>query len=215
MKKILVVEDNQIVAGVYRAKLQAEGFQVEVAVDGQAGMDMIERTHPDLVLLDLIMPKMTGVEILTRLRAQTAFQTLPVIVFSSSYVSDEAWQAGATQVLNKASHSPKQVVEEVRRALAAIPPIQVAASSPLVAASTASIPLESSPATPLMRTRNSSRDCERLSLKLRPKHSPPCAQRFKPSQTIRAMQPISSIYTERFMPFPATRVYQGCLEFSG
>ena len=59
MKKILVVEDNAVVAGVYRAKLQAEGFQVEVAADGQAGLEMIERTRPDLVLLDLILPKMT------------------------------------------------------------------------------------------------------------------------------------------------------------
>src|SRR5687768_2790554 len=114
MKRIIVVEDNQIVASVYRTKLQAEGFQVEVASDGVAGLEMIMRLKPDLVLLDIVLPKMSGVEILERIRAREEFRTLPVIVFSSSYISDEAWQAGATQVLNKASSSPKQVVEEVR-----------------------------------------------------------------------------------------------------
>lgn len=118
-KTIVVVEDNQLIAGVYRSKLQAEGFQVEVAADGQAGLEMIRRTRPDLVLLDLLLPKVTGIEILIKLRAQPDSQKLPVVVFSSSYVSDDAWKAGATQVLNKATHSPKQVVEEVNNILAA------------------------------------------------------------------------------------------------
>lgn len=118
-KTIVVVEDNQLIAGVYRAKLQAEGFRVEVAADGQAGLEMIRRTRPDLVLLDLLLPKITGIELLTKLRAQPDSQQLPVVVFSSSYVSDDAWKAGATQVLNKATHSPKQVVEEVNNLLAA------------------------------------------------------------------------------------------------
>ncbi len=119
MKRILVVEDNQVVASVYRAKLQAEGFQVEVASDGAMGLEMITRLKPDLVLLDIVLPKLSGIEILKKLRAGEEFRSLPVIVFSSSYVSDEAWQAGATQVLNKASSSPKQVVEEVKNMLAA------------------------------------------------------------------------------------------------
>lgn len=129
-KTIVIVEDNQLIAGVYRSKLQAEGFQVEVAADGQAGLEMIERSRPDLVLLDLLLPKITGIEILTKLRAQPASQKLPVVVFSSSYVSDDAWKAGATQVLNKATHSPKQVVEEVNNLLAAsIAPAQSASAS--------------------------------------------------------------------------------------
>ena len=118
-KTIVVVEDNQIVAAIYRSKLQAEGFLVEVAEDGQAALEMIERARPDLVLLDMVLPKLSGIEVLKRLRAQTDFQALPVIVFSSSYVSNEAWEAGAAQVLNKASHSPKLVVEEVKNLLAA------------------------------------------------------------------------------------------------
>lgn len=116
-KTIVVVEDNPIIASVYRTKLQAEGFRVEVASDGHIGLNTIELIRPDLVLLDLVLPKMSGVEVLTNLRAQADFHALPVIVFSSSYVSDEAWQAGATRVLNKASHTPNQVVEEVKNLL--------------------------------------------------------------------------------------------------
>ena len=119
MRKILVVEDNQIVANIYRTKLQAEGFKVEVAADGEAGLAAINHLKPDLVLLDVMLPKQSGVEVLKKVRARPEFQALPVIVFSSSYVSDEAWQAGATQVLTKASYSPKQVVEEVKNILAA------------------------------------------------------------------------------------------------
>lgn len=130
MKKIVVVEDNQVVASVYRAKLQAEGFQVEVASDGEAELELIKRTAPDLVLLDLVLPKLGGVEILKYLRGQTEFRFLPVIVFSSSYVSDEAWQAGATQVLNKATHRPKQVVDEVKNLLAAACATSTANGSP-------------------------------------------------------------------------------------
>jgi CheY-like chemotaxis protein len=131
-KTIVVVEDNQIVAAIYRSKLQAEGFLVEVAEDGQGGLEMIERVRPDLVLLDLVLPKLSGVEVLKQLRAQPDFQALPVIVFSSSYVSDEAWEAGATQVLNKASHCPKLVVEEVKTLLAAtLTPLMPAKNSQL------------------------------------------------------------------------------------
>jgi CheY-like chemotaxis protein len=119
MKRILIVEDNQIVACVYRAKLQAEGFGVEVAKDGEVGLEMILRLKPDLVLLDIVLPKLSGIEILKKLCVQEDFQNLPVIIFSSSYVSDEAWQAGANQVLNKASSSPKQVLEGVRNMLVA------------------------------------------------------------------------------------------------
>lgn len=120
-KNVVVIEDNQIVAAIHCSKLQAEGFHVEVAVDGQAGLEMIERVRPDLVLLDLLLPKIDGIEVLKQLRAQSDFQTLPVIVFSSSYVNDEAWKAGASQVLNKASHSPKLVIEEIKNLLEADP----------------------------------------------------------------------------------------------
>ena len=119
MKKVVIVEDNRVVARIYQAKLQAEGFLVELAYDGESGLEMIRRVKPDLVLLDLMLPKISGVEILRSIRAESDFQAMPIIVFSSAYVSEKAMEAGATLALTKATYSPKQIVEEVRKILAA------------------------------------------------------------------------------------------------
>ena len=116
-KKILIVEDDQIVANIYRNKFSVEGYQVEVALDGQSGMEMLKTFHPDAVVLDLMLPKMTGVDFMKQIRAQSDFEQLPVIVFSNTYLTNmvqEAWKAGATKCLSKANCTPKQVLEVLR-----------------------------------------------------------------------------------------------------
>ena len=116
-KKILIVEDDQIVANIYRNKFSVEGYEVEVALDGQAGMEMLHTFRPDAVVLDLMLPKMTGVEFMKHIRAKSDFQKLPVIVFSNTYLTNmvqEAWKAGATKCLSKANCTPKQVMEVLR-----------------------------------------------------------------------------------------------------
>jgi DNA-binding response OmpR family regulator len=146
MKKIVVVEDQQVMATIYRAKLTAEGFHVEVAPDGEQGLEVIMRTKPDLVLLDLMMPKLNGIEVLKTLRSMEEFKTLPVVVFSSSGGSaktDEAWQSGATMVLSKANHSPKQLIESIRTALAMSADSQPITTSPTTVAAPVSTPEES------------------------------------------------------------------------
>jgi DNA-binding response OmpR family regulator len=116
-KKILIVEDDQIVANIYRNKFSVEGFQVEVALDGQSGMEVLKTFRPDAVVLDLMLPKMTGVDFMKQVRAHEDFQQLPVIVFSNTYLTNmvqEAWKAGATKCLSKANCTPKQVIEVLR-----------------------------------------------------------------------------------------------------
>jgi DNA-binding response OmpR family regulator len=116
-KKILIVEDDQIVANIYRNKFSVEGYEVEVALDGQSGMEMLKSFRPDAVVLDLMLPKMTGVDFMKQIRAQADFQKLPVIVFSNTYLTNlvqEAWKAGATKCLSKANCTPKQVIEVLR-----------------------------------------------------------------------------------------------------
>jgi len=116
-KKILIVEDDQIVANIYRNKFSVEGYQVEVALDGQSGMEMLNSFRPDAVVLDLMLPKMTGVDLMKQIRSQSDFQQLPVIVFSNTYLTNmvqEAWKAGATKCLSKANCTPKQVIEVLR-----------------------------------------------------------------------------------------------------
>jgi CheY-like chemotaxis protein len=122
MKKILIVEDDQIVANIYRNKFTVEGYKVEVASDGLSGMDMVSSFQPDAVILDLMLPTMTGVEFVKRIRGNPQTENLPVIVFSNTYLTNmvqEAWKAGATKCLSKANCTPKQVIEVLQSTLGA------------------------------------------------------------------------------------------------
>ena len=117
MKKILIIEDDQIVANIYRNKFSVEGFEVEIAHDGPAGLECIHNFKPDAVILDLMLPKMTGVDLMKKVRGEADFQKLPIIVFSNTYLTNmvqEAWKAGATKCLSKANCSPKQLLDVVR-----------------------------------------------------------------------------------------------------
>jgi DNA-binding response OmpR family regulator len=120
MKKILIIEDDQIVANIYRNKFSLEGYSVEIALDGETGLELSRSFQPDGIILDLMLPKISGVEVLKRLRSQPEFQGLPVLVFSNTYLANmvqEAWKAGATKCLSKASCSPKQVIEAMKNML--------------------------------------------------------------------------------------------------
>jgi len=120
MKRILIVEDDLIVGNIYRKKFSNEGYQVEIAKDGFTGLNMVRSYRPDLVLLDLMLPGMDGVELLKKLRAEPGLQKLPVIVFSNAYLSNlvqEAWKAGATKCLSKCNCTANQVIEVVRSLL--------------------------------------------------------------------------------------------------
>jgi CheY-like chemotaxis protein len=124
MKRILIVDDNAMLANLYRGTLAAAGFAVDVANDGEAGLAAARKTPPDLVLLDMMMPRMNGIDVLTALRGDPLFSGLPVIVFSNSYTPErmtQLWNAGATQILVKASTTPNVILEAVRTALAARP----------------------------------------------------------------------------------------------
>jgi CheY-like chemotaxis protein len=125
MKTIVIIEDHPVLVSVYRSKFIAEGFQVEIASDGESGLESINRIKPDLVVLDLAMPKVNGIEVLNTLRANPLFRTLPVIVFSDSAWVQQAWREGATVVLSKSGHSPSQVVEAARNVLLAPEPPQI------------------------------------------------------------------------------------------
>jgi DNA-binding response OmpR family regulator len=120
MKKILIIEDDQIVGNVYRNKLAVDGYQVEVATDGETGLKTMRTFQPGVIVLDLMLPKMTGVEVIKQIRSEADFSKLPIIVFSNTYLTNmiqEAWKAGATKCLSKASCSPKEVLDVVRQTI--------------------------------------------------------------------------------------------------
>lgn len=98
---------------------------VEVCEDGQAGFYRIHEFHPQAILLDLMLPKMNGVDILKKIRAQGEFARVPVVVFTNAYVPNmiqEAMSAGASQVCNKATLTPRQIIDVLNQLLSGAAP---------------------------------------------------------------------------------------------
>jgi len=149
MKKILIIEDDQIVANIYRNKLSVEGFQVEIALDGEVGLELVKSYRPDVIILDLMLPKVTGVELMQQIRAEPDFEKIPVIVFSNTYFTNlvqDAWKAGATKCLSKANCTPKQVLDVVRGTIGNNGAPVLGTASPSASQPRASVP-QSRPAT--------------------------------------------------------------------
>jgi CheY-like chemotaxis protein len=118
MKKILIIEDDEILANIYRNKLAVEHYQVEVSNTGESGLALMRSFKPHMILLDLMLPQMAGVDVIRHVRSEDDFAKLPIVVFSNTYLTNliqEAWKAGATKCLSKARCSPKDVVEIVRQ----------------------------------------------------------------------------------------------------
>ena len=117
MKKVLIIEDDQIVANVYRNKLSVEGYHTKIALDGENGLKTMRTFKPDVIVLDLMLPKMSGVDVIREIRSESEFSKLPIVVFSNTYLTNmiqQAWKAGANKCLSKASCSPREVVDVVR-----------------------------------------------------------------------------------------------------
>ena len=120
MKKILIIEDDQVMANIYRNKLAVEGYKAEIALDGESGLKIMRTFEPQLILLDLVLPDISGVEVIKEIRRQTPFAKIPVIVFSNTYLTNviqEAWRAGANKCLSKANCTPKDLIEVVRQTI--------------------------------------------------------------------------------------------------
>ena len=136
MKKILIIEDDQIVANVYRNKLAVEGYQAEVAPDGEAGLKVMRVFQPHLFVLDLMLPTISGVEVIREIRKELDFAKTPIIVFSNTYLTNliqDAWRAGANKCLSKSSCSPKDFIDVIRHTIGdsgAIPQASPAATDP-------------------------------------------------------------------------------------
>ena len=84
MKKVLVVEDEQLIADLLQKKLRKEGYYAFVAGDGEAALKQIREGRPDLVLLDIVLPRMNGFEVLSELRKDEELRGTPVIIISNS-----------------------------------------------------------------------------------------------------------------------------------
>ncbi len=126
MKKILIIEDDPVVANIYRNKYQVSGYDAESASTGEFGLLKIKSYQPDVVQLDLMLPKMNGVEVIKKLREQPETKSLPVIVVSNSYMASmvkDAWKAGATKCISKSECTPKLMMEIIEKMFAPAAPV--------------------------------------------------------------------------------------------
>jgi two-component system response regulator ResD len=120
--KIAIIEDDQAISQMYRIKFEAEGYTVETADNGQLGLELIEKMRPNIVLLDLMMPIMTGEEMLAKLRATAWGKDIKVIILTNrgeQEIPPEVKELNVTAIILKADMTPRQVAELVKSKLAA------------------------------------------------------------------------------------------------
>jgi DNA-binding response OmpR family regulator len=119
-KKILLVEDDEALADVYVARLQAEGYDIKRAADGEESLRILPSFIPDLVLLDLLLPGLSGFEVLTSIRSNPSFAKVKVVVLTS-LDSDEnrerALTLGADEYMVKSKVVLADVIEKVKHYL--------------------------------------------------------------------------------------------------
>lgn len=117
--KVLVVEDDQFLRKIYEVKLSDEGFNVKIAVDGEEGIKLALDFKPDVILLDLIMPKLNGFEVLEKLKGKEKIKT-PIYVLSNLGQDSDVEKAkklGAEGYLVKAVTPINEVVRTIRSSL--------------------------------------------------------------------------------------------------
>lgn len=120
MKKILVVEDEVFIADLYARQLTLAGYQVKVANDGLTGLKLLESGEYDLLLLDIMLPGLNGLELLKQWRAKNPQSGMPVLLLTNlgqDSIIKQGFDLGAQGYLIKASYTPDQVVNEVKNAL--------------------------------------------------------------------------------------------------
>lgn len=121
MAKILLVDDDALLVRMYQKKLENDGYIVATADDGETALQKVSELKPDLILLDIMMPKLNGLDVLAILKENQATANIPVILLTNVGGSDEDAQRGlemgAVAYLVKASNRPKAVVEKVKEIL--------------------------------------------------------------------------------------------------
>jgi two-component system response regulator CpxR len=121
MTKILIVEDDPLMSRMYQKIFKFEGFEVDLAHDGEEGLDKVRKNKPTLVLLDIMMPKMNGLEVLEKMKMDPEIKTIPVIMLTNLAGNQDAESAlskGAVKYIIKSENDPKQVVNMVKEILA-------------------------------------------------------------------------------------------------
>jgi CheY-like chemotaxis protein len=115
-KKILIIEDEELLLNLLKSKLSELGYEIFTATDGLQGLEATKEVAPDLILLDIIMPKMGGFELLEKKQEDDSIKNIPVIIISNSgqpVELEKAKQLGVKDWLVKTEFDPVEVVEKV------------------------------------------------------------------------------------------------------
>jgi len=121
MTKILIVEDDPLMSRMYRKIFKFEGFDVDFASDGEEGLEKIRSIKPTLVLLDIMMPKMNGLEVLDKVKLDPETRSIPIVMLTNLAGTQDAEAAltkGAVKYIIKSENEPKQVINMVKEILA-------------------------------------------------------------------------------------------------
>lgn len=117
---ILLVEDDTFLAGMYSTKLSLENFQVELAENGEDALKKVVQNVPDLVLLDIILPRMDGFEVLQSIKSNPKTKDVPVILLTNLGQKkdvDKGLALGAEDYLIKAHFMPNEVIDKIKKVL--------------------------------------------------------------------------------------------------
>jgi DNA-binding response OmpR family regulator len=124
MKKILLVEDDQFLIDIYQKKLKDSGFEVEVAKDGEKALEILKEKEIDLMLLDIVLPRIDGWKILEEIRKMKGekkdLEKMKIVIWSNLGEKEDVKKGlslGATSYLIKANFTPSEVVKEIEKLL--------------------------------------------------------------------------------------------------
>ncbi|KKW08254.1 MAG: Two component transcriptional regulator, winged helix family [Candidatus Kaiserbacteria bacterium GW2011_GWA2_49_19] len=120
MVYVLLVEDDVFLAGIYQKKFEMEGYKISIAENGEKGLADAKKKKPDIILLDILLPKMDGFTVLKNLKADASTKDIPVILLTNLGQKDDVekgLEAGASDYLIKAHFKPSEIVEKVKKVL--------------------------------------------------------------------------------------------------
>jgi two-component system, OmpR family, response regulator AdeR len=118
--KVAIIEDDIAIVQMYRTKFETEGYDVATAPDGLTGLELIDSFMPDIILLDLMMPNMNGLDMLKQLRSQAGGRDAKVVVLTNmgdTETATKVYKMAANDYIVKAEMTPKQVAERVKALL--------------------------------------------------------------------------------------------------
>ncbi len=121
MSKILIIEDDPLMQRMYQKAFSFDKYEVSVAGDGVEGLDKVRSEKPTVVLLDVMMPKMNGLETLVKIKSDPEIKSIPVIMLTNlagSADAEKALESGAVKYIVKSEQEPKEVVKMVKEIIA-------------------------------------------------------------------------------------------------